>query len=88
MPRVVNFGLYDPAAAPEHVNSELTSLAAAPEHLNSQLYGPAAATMCINPGLHGPAAPQSTQILSFLTGPSPLEELTLQVRALSPKGTI
>ena len=57
MPRVVNFGLYDPAAAPEHVNSELTSLAAAPEHLNSQLYGPAAATMCINPGLYGPAAP-------------------------------
>ena len=57
MPRVVNFGLYDPAAAPEHVNSELTSLAAAPEHLNSQLYGPAAATMYIKPQQYGSAAP-------------------------------
>ena len=57
MPRVVNFGLYDPAAAPEHVNSELTSLAAAPEHLNSQLYGLAAVTKYVNPQLYGPAAP-------------------------------
>ena len=57
MPRVVNLGLYDPAAAPEHVDSELTSLAAAPEHLNSQLFNPAAATMYVNPQLYGPAAP-------------------------------
>ena len=56
MPRVVNFGLYDPAAAPEPVDPELTSLAATPEHLNSQ-HGPAAATMYVNSQLYGPAAP-------------------------------